>query len=201
MTNESSQTRLGFALALLTLSVASFAQRVTSPMGLTGKIMLVSMKEVKKEIHFTGEQDKKLQAAMKDMQNNPAAMGMPDMHYMTRGMDAKLVEILDVAQNKRLEELFLQFNGPLALSEKEVVEQLALSDDVMAKAKDIIKQHDKDAMSVLMGSQKAKSFDSKKMEELDKQANEQLLALLTPMQLDSWKSMQGEPFKFPKSGR
>lgn len=193
--------RTALIISVLFAAAVSFSQRSLMPFGLTGKFMLVSMKEVKKEIKLTSDQDKQIQALLKQMQDDPTAMGMPDMHYLTRGVDKKIVALLDETQASRLQELFLQFNGLMTLSEEEVSKPLGLSEEVAEKVKAAIRAHDKEATEVLMETQKTRKVDSKKLEAMDKKTVEELTALLSSEQLETWKKMQGAPFKFPKMGR
>lgn len=186
-------------LSFLVFTAATTVQAQMMPIGLNGKIMLLAFNEVKKEIHLSKDQDKQIQKIGEDMQKDSSQLKIPDMHYMTRPMDDKLVGILDQAQNTRINELFWQFNGLFALTENDLCDALALSDDVRASCKILIKAYDKEVTDELM-SRKGK-MDKKKNAELREKTLAGLAALLTPEQSEKWIALQGKPFKFPKMGR
>lgn len=183
-----------FAFAFLGIS---FAQNVM-PFGMEGKVILLTQKSIKKEIHLTPAQEKKIQAMMKGLESNQAGFGIPDMHYMTREIDARLVDCLEPEQLKRLHEIFLQANGLVALSEKSVIDALNLSPEQIQQSKSIIKAFDKESMAKLMETQKTKKIDNKALEQLRQKANEDLTAVLNAEQQDQWKILLGTPFKFQK---
>lgn len=189
--------RLSSVALLLALVVSSFAQMM--PMGLTGKMMLVAMPEVKKELKITKEQDKKIKETIEQFRTDPTlTKTLPDMHYTTREMDKKVVEHLDEAQRARLLELFIQENGYICLTEKEVSEPLALPKETQEKAEEIIDKLMSDVMASLMESQKEGKIDMKAIDGFKKQAQADIKALMSPEQEERWKAMQGKPFKFPK---
>ena len=194
-------SKLSLAFVLPVAFAACAQAQMMMPFGLNGKVMLVETREVKKEIKLSPDQDKQIQSLLKDAEKNASSYGLPDMHYMTRALDQRLDSILNADQSARLQQLFLQANGLLTLTEKSVSDALGISDDVLNQAKSIIKTRDKDTMDAAMSVQKTKKFDQKKIDEINKSANDALVALLTAEQVEKWKSMQGAPFKFPKSGR
>ena len=160
------------------------------------------MNEVKKEIKLTKEQGKQIEALLKDAQKDPSSLGgMMDMHYMTKSLDKKLVTVLDDPQNLRLQQLFLQSNGLVALSEPEVSSELKLTDEASTEVQAVIKAFDKAQMSLMMDVQKTRKIDQKKMDGLRAQAEADISALLSQEQREVWKAMLGEPFKFPKPRR
>lgn len=192
---------LSLFLVALCLCCVGFTQMNLMPTGLTGKIVLLGLNEVKREVRLTSDQDKKVQKLFKSAQEDFASLGLPDMHYMTRGLDKKLDQILESAQLQRLGELFLQVNGLLTLSEADVCSSLGISDTTKSEVQKLIKQHDREAMSKLMDVQKTRKLDKKKLDESIKKINESLNLLLTDDERTKWKVLQGKPFKFPKLGR
>ncbi|MCE9559027.1 MAG: hypothetical protein K8R88_08760 [Armatimonadetes bacterium] len=186
--------RSALLFIFLSLSITAGAQLM--PMGLTGAMMLLAMPEVKKEVRLTKAQEKQIQEITKELEKNPGQFGMFDMHYLTRPIDLKVVSILEPPQSARIRELFWQFNGLLALSETDLCEALGLSDSVKSSAKALIKTHDKVVMDEMM-ARKGK-FDKKALKALGEKTALALEALLTPEQVETWKTLQGKPFKFPK---
>jgi hypothetical protein len=186
-----------------TLWACAFATaQMSVPFGLTGKTVLLAMNEVKKEVRLTKEQSRQIEALFKDGQRDPNSLGATmDMHYMTKSLDKKVVALLDGSQNIRLQQLFLQANGMVALSEPEVASGLRLSDETLAQVKALIKAFDKAQMSAMMDVQKTRKIDQKKLDGLRAQAEADISALLSQEQRDAWKAMLGEPFKFPKARR
>ena len=188
-------------LCALLAALAPAPQSAMMPIGLTGKFLMLHMEQVKKELKVTKEQDKAVAKLFETVSKDPSSMGMSmDMHYMTRSLDAMIAPLLDEAQNKRLQELFLQYNGLLAVTEKEVVTALGLSEEVQAKATAIVKKHDRDAMTTLMETRKTHKVDTKHLKEIDEMAKADLTALLTAEQNEKWKTLVGAPFTFPKMG-
>lgn len=190
------QAMLTSLCLILTLTTAPQAM----PFGLTGKLMLLQAKEVKREIRLTKEQEKAVSNFMDQAQKDPNQFGASfDLHYPTRSLDVKATESLEPDQKARLQQLFLQINGLLALSEKDVSDLLGLPDESLSTVKSRIKAYDKESMALLMDVQKTRKLDKKKMKELRETALAELAKLLTTEQTLKWTTILGEPFKFPKS--
>ncbi|MBS1723882.1 MAG: hypothetical protein JSS66_13120 [Armatimonadetes bacterium] len=169
--------------------------------GLNGKIVLLAMLEVKKELKLTKQQEDQIREIQQKAQKDPTGFGMPDMHYMLKPIDVKVVEVLDEGQRARLQELWLQDNGPLAISEPSVAATLELDEATTGKVKEIGKEFDRASMDLLMAVQRTHKMDKPAMEKLQKDTNDKILALLSEGQLKKWQEMLGKPFKFPKVGR
>ena len=185
---------LTLAIAALFLVVAASAQK--SPFGLQGRTMLVISPDTKKELKITKEQDKRVQEAMKAMQQSLQSAGSIsfDLFNPLAALDSKLPEILDDEQEKRLEELFIQANGGFALADAKVADALSLTDEQKSSVKAIKSE----SMSELMrGMQAARSTSSvKELEKKQGEYSEKMLALLQPEQKQKLETMKGKPFKF-----
>src|SRR5262245_33781527 len=97
-------------------------------------------------------------------------------------------KLLDETQRKRLQEIVLQANGAAELSKKEIREALKITKEQDAKLKEVRKENTKARQESLA------NFDGDrmaKMVELQKAADEKLLAVLTPEQRKQFEAMQG----------
>ncbi len=194
--------KLAITSALTLAVVVACHGQGKNPYGITGKMMLLQLPEVKKEIKLTKDEDKQIQELMKQVQADPMSMaGSIDLHYMTKGIDAKAVQILQDDQKSRLEEIWYQANGLFALSEDEAAVPLGLSQEVRTKIGEISTDHDKKSMDLMMNARSNMHGLQKALDANDKQAIDAITALLTPQQIEKWKTMQGKPCKLPKNGR
>lgn len=180
-------------IAAIALVPSSFAQR--NPMGITARSMLLVTPDVKKEIRVTKEQDKKLQEAIKqmtqDMQAGKVAM---DFTNPLAPMDSKLPEIFDEQQLKRLEELFLQVNLGLALTDAKVATALALSDEQKASTKEMYSQATRTiAETMQTGGMTSRYKNAQKKRD---EYAEKMLTILKPEQKEKFEMMKGKAFKF-----
>lgn len=192
--------------SLIALANSCFAQ-----IGPGAKCMTAMMPEVQREIHLTKQQRKAINDAMtsvsKQAQADPSSMmgGSGDMMSgINDKLDAQALATLGEGQRQRLDELWLQYEGPPVWTSKPVADKLGLSDDQRKKVEDVISKCNQNEMDAMMNSTKglsAAKHAKADMEKIAKQRNEDLLALLTPEQTKTWDEMKGKPFKFkmPKS--
>ena len=111
------------------------------------------------------------------------------MQKMQDDLLKKLGDILLPKQLERLKQIQLQVEGPSALSNADVVKALNITDDQKAKMKTISDEADakrQDALANLNGPERMT-----KMQELNKELLDKLLAVLTPEQVAQFDKMKG----------
>jgi Spy/CpxP family protein refolding chaperone len=191
--------------------------------GLGGGInlMLLRTPEVQKELKLTPDQTSEIstlqgevmekvrasfqQVNFQDLQNasdEERQKLFTDMRKKaeeaTKGVDDKVSSILDATQSKRLHELLLQRLGPAALTRPEVVKQLNLTDDQVAKITKI--QTDARPQFPRMDpnqSPEDRQAAMQKMRDQFQKSQKDMLAVLSDDQMLDWTNMCGKTFKFP----
>lgn len=192
--NLRTMKRLFVFFALAILAVSASAQ---IPGGNTSRMMLAIAPDSSKELKITKDQNRKIQDALKEMQKGMQGGGVPsgfDMMNPMAGMDAKIDEILTDIQKVRMEELFVQKNGGMSLTDAKVAAALVLTEEQTVQ----IKALSDDARTAVMEmAMKVRSnSDMKKMKEKQKEFGDKMLQLCTTEQLAKFETMKGKPFKF-----
>ena len=113
-------------------------------------------------------------------------------------MDQKLRGILSDSQMKRLKELRLQRDGAMALSRKDIADQVGLSDDERLKIRGMIDEA-RDSMRPDQGGQPGQPPSRQEMEEMHKKLNDQILSTLSSKERSKWEELCGKPFKFDET--
>lgn len=162
--------------------------------GCTSRTMLIMRPEVKKEIKVTKDQDKAIQKAIEQM-GQEAQSGAVTFNMLKPfgALDGKLPEILGVDQVKRLDELFMQFNAGLALTDEKAVKEIGISDEQLVTLTELEKELTDSVLAVARTSPKDMS---KAIKESNKLYGEKMLAVLTVEQEVKRKELLGKPFKF-----
>jgi hypothetical protein len=194
-----------------------FGGMMGGPMG--GGLMLLSIPEVQQELKMTQPQIDKLQTKQQElrqaMQEIFQGGGGPPSSPEEREkifarirelQDKALADILDTRQQKRFRQLELQRQGPAALARKDVADELKLTEAQRGQIQTIQQQ----AGEAMRGAMQGVDFQNMtpedrqklgaKMQEIQKAAGDKITATLTAAQRAQWKTMQGEPFKFPEMG-
>ena len=187
-------TLLALCLALITPTVAGAQVTIGGP---SPKSTVIMQPDVQKELKLTKDQKKQIQDAMASM--TPASMNadptmMPDLSSINAQMDAKVTAGLSADQLARLNELWLQYNGPKVLVDANVATQLKLTDDQKTKIKAIWDQFGQEAMDGMVHARSQSAVNAIKKKRKD--ADVATLALLTPDQITAFTTMQGKPHKF-----
>ena len=120
--------------------------------------------------------------------------------------NAKLGEILLKPQMKRLRGISIQLRGVSALTDSEVAAKLKLTDTQEKKIEETMTAN-RESMSAQMrelfrGGDRGGDRDAirKKMQDLRKQGNEKVLAILTSEQKEQFEKIKGDPFEMPEGG-
>lgn len=173
-------------------------QQQPMPMGLMGKGMLLKIPEVKKEINLSGSQEQKVEQIMSQIQSSsdPAKKNV-DMHYTYSYIDSRVILALNASQRSRLDQLFLQANGTLACTQKDVADKLKLSKSVREKIAHIDEDLMTNVMNILSNDENKQFFNATEIAKFNKNARKEILNLLSKKQFVMWQKLQGKPFSFP----
>lgn len=191
--------------------------------GNVSELQLVMRADVQADIKVTEDEKIKLDALQTKIREARRANGgggggqgggggAPDMEAMRARMQAQaeeqhkqLAEILTPEQLTRVGEIRLQVLGPRALADAKIQKDLGLSDDQVAKIKDLTAKQQEASRDIRdkvqagsMTREEATALNQKNQKTL----GEEYAKVLTPAQADKFKAMQGAPFKAdePQSG-
>ena len=114
-------------------------------------------------------------------------------------------EILDDAQEKRAQEIFIQVNGPAVLVQESVSESLKITDEQKEQMQDVLAASRDEFMDAGLRDMDREEA-AKKIAELNASRDEKLLAVLTEDQRAEFKKMQGAKIEIdlselPRPGR
>ncbi|MCL6623419.1 MAG: hypothetical protein K6T17_02225 [Fimbriimonadales bacterium] len=167
--------------------------------------------DVQKELKLTEAQKKSLQTLFQSMsaprQGSPRSQ--PGQGQRERGprlnfeeMQKAIKDILTPAQEKRLEELTLQWMGPSALLLPDVAKKVGLTAQQQQKIRELEQAQSQKAREAFQRARNSSKL-LQQWEKLHKELDTKILALLTPAQKQKWQSLQGKPFTFnpPRGGR
>jgi hypothetical protein len=127
------------------------------------------------------------------------------MTKLAREVNAKLDEVLDDAQQTRLQEVYVQVNGTGALQDESVAAALKLTDEQTKQLQEV-----RDASRQSFMDAGLRDLDeearTKKIEELTKDRDEKTLAVLTDDQRAALDKLKGaelkiDPANLPSFGR
>ncbi|MBS1722189.1 MAG: hypothetical protein JSS66_04180 [Armatimonadetes bacterium] len=194
-------------LFALTLMLAAPAAKAQFEMPLTQPhfIILISA-PVQEHLKLTDEQKKSIDKALES-----AVQKDGDRVMVTLGPDTDMKELdkealkpLDDNQRKRLNELWLQRNGLLALEDKDTAKTLSVTEEQMKKIQDVFADHRQKLEDLFMSMDSNGGtevhMDQKKVASLREATDKKISALLTEDQVKTWKEMLGEKFDF-KDGK
>ena len=184
-------------IGLVILGVVQAASAQFNMAGPDAKTMVVITPEAQKELKITKDQNKQIQEVMKtaQAQGQASMSGMSGMPYPTQvlsELDAKVLATLTADQVARLNELWVQYEGPCVLRDKTVAEKLQLTDDQKAKSEQIWSDYQR---TFFEQAQKGPT-GYKGMKKVRADANEATLALLTDEQKTAYEALQGKPIKW-----
>lgn len=127
------------------------------------------------------------------------ASGDPEGAYKRYHLnnDEAVLKTVKPDQRKRLQELFIQYNGGMALTKFEVAKEVGISEDVKAKITTLVRANSKlireEAANRKAGKEIKNPIDMTKM---FKEAKTTIESWLTPAQLEKLKELGGEKFNF-----
>jgi hypothetical protein len=213
---------LSFSLTMLALLASAASAQESARRGrgfgrlfVIPKVALARVDEVRAELKLNDEQAKKIDALNDELSEGNRtvfedAQGdwtkvREGMTKIAREVNAKLDEVLDDAQQTRVQEIYVQVNGTGALQDEAVAAGLKLTDEQqeqLQKVRDASRQAFMDA-GLRDLDEEART---KKIEELAKDRDDQALAVLTDDQRAALDKMKGaelkiDPANLPSFGR
>ena len=197
------RTVMKWAAALLVVAVCGATARPAEPdvpEGTVVKLLLLRQKSVQKELDLGADVVKKI-TDFTNAQSEAArkAAGMPEAARkeafvkLAQANDKFLTDNLTAKQNKRLEQIFMQFSALTQLTRPEVVKELKLSDEQVKKLKDMQTEGRK-ALAELFEA-KERAGKSEKFAKLREETREKILALLNPDQKAKVREVAGASFE------
>lgn len=201
-------------VAALTIAANLHAQGPGGPGGRGGMmmggqggslLMLLQNEQVQKEIELMADQKEKVTALNKETQDARAAARAEMANLSQEERQAKMKEaaektekkvegILNPKQLERMEQIQLQVQGGVALSNPKVVKALALTDDQQAKIKTINDDARKAMADMRSGGGRPSAEDRDKMQKSIKETEKKLMDVLTADQKDKLETMKGPKF-------
>jgi Spy/CpxP family protein refolding chaperone len=180
-----------------------------------GALGLLRMDEVLAEIKVTEAQKKKLEAMVQEqMAAFRGGQGTtPDPQEIAKRMEQAqkaVADILDPAQEKRLQELMLQRMGTGALADEKVQADLGMTPAQVQQLKKIGDELQAEMRKAMEAARPAEGDgpqagsprpDMSRFREMRDAANKKMEAVLTPAQRAKLEAMKGKPFAFPQRQR
>jgi Spy/CpxP family protein refolding chaperone len=179
------------------------------------QIDLATLPEVQEELALTDEQKTKVADLNDEFREERRALGgggggggggrggfspeaMAERAALNAEFASQLNEALEEAQQKRIGELYVQANGTAALSDEAIVAALMLTDEQKEELDDV-RQDNREAMQDAFDPDASREEQMATMEELRKENDEALLAVLTDEQRKAWDEMKGETLEMDLS--
>ncbi|MFL5331468.1 MAG: hypothetical protein ACJ8C4_21470 [Gemmataceae bacterium] len=163
-------------------------------------VFLISNSGVQEELKVTDEQKDKIKELQKtarekfeDIQSKDAEDRPVAMREANEAMLKSIKEILKPEQAKRFNEIRWQQSGVNAFTDTELQTTLKLSDEQKSKVKGIVEELRKDTMELFRDGGGRES--RQKMESLNKEAKDKVMAALDDTQKKSYEAALGKPFE------
>jgi Spy/CpxP family protein refolding chaperone len=128
--------------------------------------------------------------------------GFEQMQQLNDDASAKLADVLDDSQRKRLMGIVIQVNGPGALIEPAVLSELQVTEEQKTKLADIRQtglRSFRDAFQEMRAQGLSRDQVRAKFDELRAETDKKLLAVLTSEQQAQLESLKGEPVEIDVS--
>ena len=161
---------------------------------------LLGLKEVQDGLKLTDDQKSKIEKINDEMQEGmrkamQGGGGWQKMQQLMAATSAKVNEVLDAGQQKRLMGIMIQVNGAAAVLDPGVAKELNITDD-QKKQLDQIHQKNMEAMRDERQGARNQSGGrgavQEKMQKLRDEAHQKLMAVLTSDQQTRLESLKGE---------
>lgn len=166
-------------------------------------VTLAQLEEVQQELELTEEQNQKVEQLNEEMGSalREAFQGAAGDRDKMRENIAKVYDefstkfnaALEEPQQKRAREIYVQVNGPVALTNEEIAKELMLSDEQEEKLEQAVQAS---RTEVFQSFQEFRNMSeeerAKKFQELIESRDESLLAVLNDQQKKRFEGMKGE---------
>jgi Spy/CpxP family protein refolding chaperone len=168
------------------------------PGGFLNMNMLLSVDKVQTELKLSDEQKSKLEKVNKEVSEERSKLResgtRPDpekMEKMREANQAKVNEVLDAGQQKRLMGIYIQVAGPRALGDPAVAKELKITDEQKTKLREALgsMRPARDGGGARGGSREEAQA---KMEKARDEANKKVMEVLTADQQKKLESLKGE---------
>jgi Spy/CpxP family protein refolding chaperone len=199
--------------ATMMLSSGAFAQRGGGfgRGGFGGGAQLLTIPEVQTELKLTDDQKAKVTDMLQKLREQRQSQGQnfqdlsPEerqkmMADRRAAEDKQVADILNADQVKRYHQLVLQRQGMTAVLDKPVADQLKLTDEQRTKIQGIVDEQRAAMRDMFQSAGGDRQAMMGKMQEMRKQTDDKIAAVLTDDQKSQWKDMTGAPFTFPAPG-
>jgi hypothetical protein len=172
---------------------------------------LAAAEEVQAALNLTDEQKQKVEEIEDQLREDRRDLfqqgGGGDFRAMQEEREklnqeaaAKLAEVLDETQQKRLMGIRIQVNGASSLFEEEVAKELAITEDQKSTLADIQDSNREAAREAFQDFQDlSREERNAKFQELRTEGDKKLLAALTSDQQAQFKALQGDPVEIDMS--
>ncbi|MBV9122398.1 MAG: hypothetical protein JO112_03420, partial [Planctomycetes bacterium] len=168
--------------------------------------LLLEEQAVREELHITPAQEEKItnlsdqfreerHLAFQVLCKLPEKERLGKFKEMASADEEAITTILTPAQVKRLKQIALQERGPRALLETEVIRALNLRADQKTRIRGIVEDAQREVNEIFKHGHHRRREEDQKVQQIWKEAQEKILAQLTPVQQAAWKKMTGEPFQ------
>lgn len=202
------------------VSVASQAnaqRRFGRFFGPTPAVSLAQLTEVQTELKLTDEQQEKVTKLNADLGEERRAARedaggdfdklRKEIALLNKEFDQEFAGALDDAQKARAQEIYIQVNGPVTLTDEPVATALTITDEQKEKLEQALADSRAKSREAFQDSQNLSDDErAKRFEELSKSRDESLLAVLNEEQKKQFETMQGAKLevdlsKLPRPGR
>jgi hypothetical protein len=179
----------------LLLVAAAYSQQNKMPMGLlSSKSSIALRNDVRAEIRLTMEQAIRIQEEMEKMGSVPVGGAAIGLLPIFDQLDSVIRPVLTDDQWKRLDQIWIQYEGPFVLVNSGVAEQLKIEPDAAVKIHELVAKY-----RVWWNQHIGRVRKTSDLQGIQKEARKtggKLLQLLTSEQKKQFKEMEGPKFKF-----
>lgn len=159
-------------------------------------VRLATIEEVQKALKLTDEQKDKIGKISDQLRDDvrkafDGGNGFEKMQDLYKDASAKLNEVLDEGQQKRLMGISIQVNGAGATVDPAVAKELNITDDQQKKL-DEVRQRNRLAMREAFQAGGGQGGGREQFEKLREEGNKKLLAVLTSEQQSQLEALKGE---------
>jgi hypothetical protein len=170
------------------------------PEGATIKLLLLRQKSVQKELDVSAETAEKIMdfthkqhEAFKKILDLDKDKHKEEIEKLRKQNEKFLTETLTAKQDKRLDQIAMQFSALTHLTRPEIAKDLKLTDDQITKLKDLQKEARKGLLAITTA--KEKEGKTEKLKKLRMDTRTKILDVLTDDQKAEVRKLAGEPFE------
>jgi Spy/CpxP family protein refolding chaperone len=174
------------------------------------RVQLASADEVQAALNLNDEQKGKIEEIRDQLREDLSDLrgggggdfraNMEERQKLNQEADAKLVELLDENQQKRLMGIVIQVNGASALLDDAIAKELSVTEDQKSQLSEVRDSNREAAMEAFQDSEDLSGEERMaKFRELRTEGDKKLLAVLTTDQQSQFEALKGEPVEIDMS--